>query len=62
MDFLSSMLLSMQAANWQRGGGKGDKPKRINRPNERKKIRNAPTTAAELEERKRKLKEARYGN
>ena len=62
MDFLSSTLLAVQAGNWQRSGGKGDKPKRVGRPNENKKLRDAPRTAAELAERKRRLKEARYGN
>ncbi|PKQ59814.1 hypothetical protein B5566_02440 [Mycobacterium sp. MHSD3] len=28
------MLFTLQGANWQRGGGKGDKPKRLERPND----------------------------
>lgn len=33
-DFMSSILLALQGANWQRAGGKGEKPKRIERPKE----------------------------
>ena len=54
-DFMASMLLALQGANWQRGGGKGEKPKRIERP---KDIPVTPgiRTAADLAARKEKLK------
>jgi hypothetical protein len=58
VDFQASLLLAIQAGNWQRSGGKGDKPKRINRPKEVKQN----MTAADVEQRKKRLKAARYGN
>lgn len=53
-DFLALVLVTLQGANWQRGGGKGDKPKQIKRPSERK-----PkfTSAAELKARKNRIKQ-----
>lgn len=33
-EFLSAILFTLQGANWQRSGGKGDKPKFIKRPND----------------------------
>lgn len=33
-EFLSAILFTLQGANWQRSGGKGDKPKFIGRPND----------------------------
>ena len=34
MDFLSAILVTVQGANWQRGGGKGALPERISRPSD----------------------------
>jgi len=42
LDFLGAVLTATQWGNWQRGGGKGDKPK--------------PTSAKDLQARKAKLK------
>ncbi|KZM68478.1 hypothetical protein [Nocardia terpenica] len=32
IDFLSMILYTLQGANWQRGGGQGDKPTPVTRP------------------------------
>jgi hypothetical protein len=32
--FLSEILFVLQGANWQRQGGKGDRPKRVSRPSD----------------------------
>lgn len=50
---MASMLLTLQGANWQRGGGRGEKPKRIERP---KDTPAAAVSASELAARKEKLK------
>lgn len=55
---MASMLVVLQGANWQRGGGKGDKPKRIERPKETPKMA-ASMTAQDLESRKQKLRQER---
>jgi hypothetical protein len=57
MDFLSAMLVTGQWGNWQRGGGKGDKPKPVQRPKESP--RNGPKTAEDLEARKNAMKRKR---
>jgi hypothetical protein len=55
VDFLSAMLHSLQLANWQRGGGKGEKPKAVKRPMETKPGRNRPVSRDELAARRQKL-------
>ena len=55
---MASILLALQGANWQRGGGKGEKPKRLERPKE------TPSTAGvrtpeDLAARKAQLKQER---
>jgi hypothetical protein len=49
-DFLSLILQSVQGANWQRAGGRGNPPKRIERPDDRPL---QVVTAAGLAERRR---------
>lgn len=53
-DFLAGILNAVQWGNWQRGGGKGDKPKPVKRP--REKPKKGPKTVDELAARKRALK------
>ena len=55
-DFLAAILNTLQWANWQRGGGRGDKPKPIKRPQEQS--RKAPKTRRELEVKRDKVKNA----
>lgn len=44
LDFIGAVLTAIQWGNWQRGGGKGDKPKPVKRPKEKpKKVRPAMT-------------------
>jgi hypothetical protein len=57
MDFLSAILVTGQWANWQRGGGKGDKPKPIKRPKDVVMSRKQPKTRQELQERKTKVQQ-----
>ena len=52
------MLVVLQGANWQRGGGKGEKPKRIQRPKENPKLASS-LTAEDLAARKQKLRQER---
>jgi hypothetical protein len=58
-DFLAAVLTSLQWGNWQRGGGRGDKPQQVKRPVEKpKKSAGAiPTTSDELTARKNALKQ-----
>lgn len=41
-DLLAGILFTLQGANWQRSGGRGEKPKPMERPKDRA---NAPTAA-----------------
>ncbi len=53
-DFLAMILLTLQGANWQRGGGRGSRPKIQKRPSDKV----APVKSVdELDERKRKQAE-----
>lgn len=54
-DFMASILLALQGANWQRGGGRGEKPKRIERPKDIP-VATGIRSAADLAARKEKLK------
>lgn len=58
-DFLAAVLTAIQWGNWQRGGGRGDKPAPVKRPAEKlKKAPGAvPTTSDELAARKNALKQ-----
>jgi len=56
-DFLAAMLNALQWANWQRGGGKGDKPKPIKRPKDGPQSKRQPKNAAELKARKTKVQQ-----
>lgn len=57
LDFLGAVLTAIQWGNWQRGGGKGDKPKQVQRPVDKpRRVAANPTTAAELAARKEALK------
>lgn len=55
-DFLSSILYTLQGANWQRAGGKGQTPSRIERPKDKKRPARQVRSAEELAKRKQKLK------
>ena len=57
-DFLGAVLAAVQWGNWQRGGGKGDKPKQLKRPADKPTASPgaSPTSAKELKSRKEKLK------
>lgn len=57
MDFLSAILVTGQWGNWQRGGGKGEKPKPIKRPKDGVVSKRQPKTSAEAQARKRKVQE-----
>ena len=58
IEFLGAVLTAVQWGNWQRGGGRGDKPKSVQRPVDKPKSSAVPPkSAAELEERKKALKE-----
>lgn len=50
MDLLAALLNTMQWANWQRGGGRGEKPKALKRPKEDPK--KGPKSADDLQSRK----------
>lgn len=55
---MASILVVLQGANWQRGGGKGEKPKRVERPKEIS--QHAKTmTVDDLAARKTKLRQER---
>lgn len=62
VDFLAAILYSLQVANWQRGGGKGSKPKPVKRPTEVKAGRNLPKDRDELAARRQKLRDAQGHN
>lgn len=51
---LRRLDLHLQGANWQRGGGKGPKPKPLDLP-DRKKKRPAKTVGADVAQRLRNL-------
>lgn len=55
-DFLAAILNALQWGNWQRGGGKGDKPKPIKRPKDS--AVKPPKSAAEIEAKRQKVKQA----
>lgn len=55
-DFFAALLTSLQLANWQRAGGKGDRPKPVKRPKEDP--RRGPKSAKDLAERKQRLRKA----
>ncbi len=58
LDFLGAVLTAVQWGNWQRAGGKGDKPKPIKRPKEKPRKRVETTiTADELKTRRQALNE-----
>lgn len=54
---MASILLALQGANWQRGGGKGDKPKRVDRPKETGSTATGIKSSTDLAARKTKLKQ-----
>jgi hypothetical protein len=60
LDFLSAVVTAVQWGNWQRGGGKGDKPRRVTKPVDKPRSApgTAPTSADDLKARKAKLKAA----
>lgn len=61
-DMLAALLQVLSAANWQRGGGKGQRPKMMQRPKEArvKKPRGLdPKSPEELEERRQRMREMR---
>lgn len=58
LDFIGAVLTATQWGNWQRGGGKGDKPRQVQRPLDKPNVAaNAiPKTAEELAARKAAMK------
>jgi len=58
LDFLGAVLSAVQWGNWQRGGGKGDKPKQVKRPVDKPTAApgSTPTSAKDLKARKAKMK------
>jgi hypothetical protein len=58
LDFLGAVVNAVQWGNWQRGGGKGDKPRRVTKPADKPVAApgTAPTSAEDLKARKAKLK------
>ena len=60
IDFLGAVLTAIQWGNWQRGGGKGDKPQPIKRPLEKPKQApgSVPESSAELAARKEAFKQS----
>lgn len=58
IDFIGAVLTAIQWGNWQRGGGRGDKPRQVQRPLDKPKAaENAvPKTAEELAARKAAMK------
>jgi hypothetical protein len=61
-DLLAGILFAVQAANWQRSGGKGAKPKPVTRPTEARKGRNAPVSRDELAARRQRLSDTQARN
>jgi hypothetical protein len=60
IEFLAAIAGSLQSANWQRGGGKGPRPKPMKRPKEtRKKISKSvdPKTGNELVAKRQALRD-----
>lgn len=59
MDFQASLLYALQVANWQRGGGKGSKPKPVKRPKDRSlnAKRHDPKDSSELSARKQRMED-----
>ena len=57
IEFIAAVLTATQWGNWQRGGGKGDKPKPVKRPKEkpRARVKVDPRSAQDLAEKRRKL-------
>ena len=60
IDFLGAVLTAIQWGNWQRGGGKGDKPQAVKRPVDKPKSApgSMPASSAELKARKEALKQS----
>jgi hypothetical protein len=57
-DFFAALLNAAQWANWQRGGGKGDKPQPVRRPRERSKSK---LSAEQVAQRRVALKRRKAG-
>jgi hypothetical protein len=60
IDFLGAVMTAIQWGNWQRGGGKGDKPQPVKRPVDKPKPTPGavPASSAELQTRKEALKQS----
>jgi hypothetical protein len=60
IDFLGAVMTAIQWGNWQRGGGRGDKPRPVKRPVEKPKAATAsvPKSGDELVARKEALKQS----
>ena len=60
IDFLGAVMTAIQWGNWQRGGGRGDKPQPIRRPVDKPKPVEGvvPTSAEDLLARKEALKQS----
>jgi len=60
IDFLGAVLTAIQWGNWQRGGGRGDKPQTVKRPLDKPKSvkGSVPQSGDELTARKQALKQS----
>jgi len=60
IDFLGAVLTAIQWGNWQRGGGKGDKPQSVKRPPDKPKAEpgSVPTSKEDLKARKEAFKQS----
>jgi len=63
IEFTAAVLTATQWGNWQRGGGRGDKPKPVKRPREKPRtaVRADPQSADDLAEKRRKLMQTMKG-
>jgi hypothetical protein len=57
LDFMAALLNAVQWGNWQRGGGKGEKPSPVKRPKENP--RSGPKSSDELADRKKTVRSRR---
>ena len=60
IDFLGAVLTAIQWGNWQRGGGRGDKPRAVKRPPDKPKAEpgSVPTSKEDLKARKEAFKQS----
>jgi len=57
IDFYSAILMTLQSANWQRGGGKGPRPKQVTKPEDKAKTRRGADSRSEVHTRKQAMQD-----